>query len=80
MRSILAGRATPLALAVSTALACAGCPELNTYPDRTNNAQFSVDDPTGRTAAAQTVDGSAPVLDRTQFMISEDGKLSNQPR
>ena len=52
MPSFRCGQNASLVLAVAAALSSAGCPELNRYPDRGSNPLFSIDDATGRSAAA----------------------------
>lgn len=54
MRSIRLRRATSLALILTTALASAGCPELNRQPEKSVNPLFSVDDPAGREPGSAT--------------------------
>jgi hypothetical protein len=91
MRSFHPGRIAILALTVTGALACAGCPELNRYPDRSTPGQFSVDDPVGRSAGidAEAQSAAAPragttigkgTIGPTQFMLSEEGGLPDQSR
>ena len=80
MRSIRPGRAASVVLTLVAALASAGCPELNRQPNRPADPQFSVDDPAGRMAVSQPADGAGGVFGRPQFVISEQGGLSDQTR